>query len=162
MPGVVQLSGWKVPLSHFNYIKFFSRNSWSYSCPIKGYFWLGLNKKGMIGKWFQTSFSTAYSNNSLVVRKRDRLLGRQLFIIWAPCVCADIHNCIMWEQGKQWGWMNFRNGNTLIFAWTVHFRVYVFHWLKNSSISPRWLLTYQIKFQINLNFKVPKLVFLLT
>lgn len=59
----------------------------------------------------------------------------------------------MWEQGKSWDCMDFRNENTPIRAWTAHFRVYLFHWLQISSISPRWLLMYQIKFHIKLNLE---------
>lgn len=124
-------------------------------------------KKGCFAKdssWVSVLTQRSCGSNSLVEGKHDRSLGRRLVMIWAVCVCANIHDFNMWEQGKQWDCMNFRNKNTSICAWTVHFKVYMFHWLQISSISPRWLLMYQIKFQINLNldFKVSKLMFLLT
>lgn len=142
-------------LSH---LKLISRNSWSYSHPRKGYFWLGVDKREIFGKRLKLSLFCLPSE-PLVVRKHERLLGRQWLLIWALCVGKYIE--FYYVRAGQAMRLNF--SRVLLFVLNCILGSSFCYWLQVSSISPRWLFTSQLKFQIklNLDFKVSKLLFLL-
>lgn len=78
-------------------------------------------------------------------------------------VCVQIYIILLCESRRSNETVWISEMRILPSMLRLHFSVYLFHWLQISSISPRWFLMYQIKFQINLNldFKVSELMFLL-
>lgn len=140
-------------LSH---LKLISINSWSYSHPRKGCFWLGVDKREIFGKRFQLSLFCLPSE-PLVVRKHERLLGRQWLLIWALCVGKYIAFCYV--RAGQAMRLSFRR--VLLFVLNCLLESSFCYWLQVSSISPRWLFSSRLKFQIklNLDFKLSNLFF---